>query len=86
MGDDFVFRNDGTIQRFSPQDNILGFKSGGFLGKAVNNVLGGGVNNTSNMGGTVNININGGNRDEIYTVVLDAMRRAGVVTEKTSRA
>jgi hypothetical protein len=86
VGDDFVFRNDGTIQRFSPQDNILGFKSGGFLGKAVNNVLGGGVNNTSNMGGTVNININGGNRDEIYTVVLDAMRRAGVVTEKTSRA
>jgi len=85
---DFIWREKGGIQTFSPQDNVIGFKDNGIMGQAVNNTIAGNTTNTNtnNTRSMINININGGNKDEIFKTIQDALKRAGVVTERNSYA
>lgn len=85
---DFIWREKGGLQSFSPQDNVIGFKDQGVMGNAINSMMAGNTtnNNNNNARAMFNININGGNKDEVLKVITDALKRAGVVTERTSYA
>jgi hypothetical protein len=84
---DFIWREKGGLQSFSPQDNVIGFKDNGIMGQAVNNMMAGNTTtNNNNNRALFNININGGNKDEVLKTITDALKRAGVVTERTSYA
>jgi hypothetical protein len=82
---DFIWREKGGLQSFSPQDNVIGFKDQGKMGSAINNMMAGNTTNNNNRA-MFNININGGNKDEVLKTITDALKRAGVVTERTSYA
>jgi hypothetical protein len=84
---DFIWREKGGLQSFSPQDNVIGFKDQGKMGSAINSMMAGNTtNNNNNARAMFNININGGNKDEVLKTITDALKRAGVVTERTSYA
>lgn len=63
MAHDFVSRPGQAAQRFSPNDTLVGLKSGGPL----DNVLKGG-------GGNVTIHINGGDMGQVYRTVRSAIK------------